>query len=157
MMPFFFMVALVCRSGIIYGTVLVVVVEEAVEGDETVGIVGSVAVGPTVPVIGATLGAGTGAQAPTPRLAISVESSGIPARALGVADAEVGVDDEATLVAPEPHIPENPAVTAIPEVDDNPEVADIPDEIIVCMPGAPGAMDAVAGGEIPFSVTPPPS
>jgi hypothetical protein len=53
------MVALVCRSGIIYGTVLVVVVEEAVEGDETAGIVGTVAVGPTAPVIGDTLGMGT--------------------------------------------------------------------------------------------------
>jgi hypothetical protein len=154
-MTFFFMVALVCRSGIIYGTVLVVVVEEAVEGDETVGIVGTVAVGPTVPVIGATLGAGTAAQAPTPRLAISVESSGIPARALGVADdAEVGADEEATLVAPEPHIPDKPAVVAVPEVDDNPEVADIPDDIVVW---TAGVMDAVAGGAVPFSVTPPPS
>jgi hypothetical protein len=87
-------------------------------------------------------------------LPISVESSGIPARALGAADAEVGVDDEATLVAPEPHIPDEPAVVAVPDVDDNPEVADIPDDIVA---GAAAAMDAVAGGEIPFSVMPPPS
>jgi hypothetical protein len=91
-------------------------------------------------------------------LPISVESSGIPARALGVADdAEVGVDDEAMLVAPEPHIPDKPAVAAIPEVDDNAEAADIPDNIVAWVPGAAGAVDAVAGGEIPFSVTPPPS
>jgi hypothetical protein len=38
---------------------MLVAVEEAVEGDETVGIVGTVAVGPTVPVIGDTLGMGT--------------------------------------------------------------------------------------------------
>jgi hypothetical protein len=57
MMTFFFMGALACESGIIYGTVLVA--EEAVKGDETAGIVGTVAVGPTVPVIGDTLGMGT--------------------------------------------------------------------------------------------------
>jgi hypothetical protein len=87
-------------------------------------------------------------------LPISVESSGIPARALGVAVAEVGVDDEARLVAPEPHIPDRPAVAAIPEVDDNPEVLDIPDDIATW---AAGAMDAVAGAAVPFSVMPPPS
>jgi hypothetical protein len=87
-------------------------------------------------------------------LPISVESSGIPTRALAVADnAEVGVDDEAMSAAPEPHIPEEPAVTAIPE-EDNAEVADIPDDIVAW---AAGAADAVAGGEIPFNAMPPPS
>jgi hypothetical protein len=38
---------------------VLVVVEEAVEGEATVGIVGTVAVGATVAVIGATLGMGT--------------------------------------------------------------------------------------------------
>jgi hypothetical protein len=52
------MVALACRSGTVYGTGLVVA-EEAVEGDETAGIVGTVAVGPAVLVVGATLGMGT--------------------------------------------------------------------------------------------------
>ncbi len=59
MMPFFFMVALVCRLGFIYGTMLVVVVEETVDGDETVGIVGTVAVGAKVAVVGDTFGMGT--------------------------------------------------------------------------------------------------
>jgi hypothetical protein len=64
MMTFFFMGALACKSGIIYGTVLVaeetvLVAEEAVKGDETAGIVVTVALGPTVPVIGDTLGMGT--------------------------------------------------------------------------------------------------
>lgn len=124
------------------------------EGDETVGIVGAVACGPTVPVIGDTLGMGTAAAELTPRLPISVESSGIPARALVVADdVEVGVDDEVTLLEPEPHIPDNPAVVAIPEVIDSPEVAAIPDAALV-----PDAIaEAVAGGAVPFSVTPPPS
>ena len=58
MMTFFFMVALACRSGTVYGTGLVVA-EEAVEGDETAGIVGTVAVGPAVLVVGAMLGMGT--------------------------------------------------------------------------------------------------
>ena len=77
---------------------------------------------------------------------------------LGVADdAEVGDDDEATLVAPEPHIPDEPAVAAMPELDDNAEVANIPDDIVAWPPGAAGAMDAVAGAAVPFSVMPPPS
>jgi len=121
-----------------------------------VGIVGAVAYGPTVPVIGGTFGVGTVAQVLTPRLPTSVESSGIPERAPGVDDdAEVGVDDEAVMFEPEPHIPDKPAVAVIPEIADNPEVADIPDAALVL--DVTGAGDAVAGGEVPFSVTPPPS
>jgi hypothetical protein len=120
-----------------------------------------VAFGLTVSVIGDTLGAGTAAQELAPRLLISVESSGIPARVLGVADdVEVEADDEATLVAPEPHIPDNPAVVVIPEVADNPEVADIPDGIADAAPVpdvAVAIVEAVAGGAAPFNVTPPPS
>ena len=110
---------------------------------------------------GGTLVVGTAAQELIPRLLISVESSGIPARVLGVADdVEIGSDDEATLVAPEPHIPDNPAVVAVPEVVDNPEVADIRDGIddAAPVPGVAAAIvEAVAGGAVPFSVTPPPS
>ena len=110
---------------------------------------------------GDTLVVGTAAQELTPRLLISVESSGIPARVLGVADGvEVEADDEATLVAPEPHIPDNPAVVVIPEVADNPEVADIPDGIADAAPVpdvAVAIVEAVAGGAAPFNVTPPPS
>jgi hypothetical protein len=109
---------------------------------------------------GDTFVVGTAAQELTPRLLISVESSGIPARVLGVADdVEVGADDAATLVAPEPHIPDNPAVVVIPEVVDNPEVADIPDGIVDAapVPDAVAIVEAVAGGAVPFNVTPPPS
>jgi hypothetical protein len=113
------------------------------------------------PAPGGTLVVGTAAQELTPRLLISVESSGIPARVLGVADGvEVEADDEATLVAPEPHIPDNPAVVVIPEVADNPEVADIPDGIADAAPVpdvAVAIVEAVAGGAVPFNVTPPPS
>jgi len=110
---------------------------------------------PMVPVIGDTFGVGTAAQEVTPRLPISVESSGIPVRAPGVVDdAEVGLDDEATVLEPEPHIPDKPAVAVIPEIADNPEVADIPEAVWVA--DVTGAGDAVAGA-VPFSVTPPPS
>ena len=93
----------------------------------------------------------TAAQELTPGLLISVESSGIPARALAD-DAEVGADDAATLLEPEPHIP---AVAAIPEVAANPAVADGPDDIGDAAPVPDVA--AVAGAAVPFSVTPPPS
>jgi hypothetical protein len=102
------------------------------------------------------LGAGTAAQVLTPRLPISVESSGIPAREPGVVDdAGVGADDEAAMLEPEPHIPDEPAVAVIPDIADNPEVADIPDAAWVA--DVTGAGDAVAGATVPFSVTPPPS
>jgi hypothetical protein len=111
------------------------------------------------PAPGDTFVVGTAAQELTPRLLISVESSGIPARVLGVAD-DVEADDEATPVASEPHIPDNPAVVVIPEVADNPEVADIPDGIVDAAPVpdvAVAIVEAVAGGAVPFNVTPPPS
>jgi hypothetical protein len=115
---------------------VLVVAEGAVEGEE--------------------LGAGTAVQVLTPRLPISVESSGIPARALAVVE-EFGVDadDEAMLLEPEPHSPDEPAVAAIPELVDNPEVADVPDAATVA--NVVAAIAAVAGGAVPFSVTPPPS
>ena len=72
----------------------------------------------------------------------------------------VGFDDAAMLVEPEPHMPDNPAVVVIPEVADNPEVADIPDGIADAAPVpdvAVAIVEAVAGGAVPFNVTPPPS
>jgi hypothetical protein len=128
MRAFFFMVALACRSGIVHG-VVVIVAEEAAPAPCTA------------------------AQELTPGLLISVESSGIPARALAD-DAEVGADGAATLLEPEPHIP---AVAAIPEVVANPAVADDPDDIGDAAPVPDVAVAAVAGAAVPFSVTPPPS
>jgi hypothetical protein len=136
MMNFFFMVAPYCRSRIIHGTLLVVV----------------------EPATGNGFGAGTAVAELTPRLPISVESSGIPARVLVVAgDVEVGAD-AVTLLKPEPHIPVSPAVVGIPEVIDSPEVAEIPAVDAALVPGvAAAAVDAVAGVVAPLSVTPPPS
>jgi hypothetical protein len=116
---------------------------------ETVGSVGAVA---AIPMVGATLTIGTAAAELTPRLPISVDASGIPVRATppGVMG-DVGVDDEAMLLAPEPHIPDSPDVS-------NPEVVDIPDEVDisedVAIPAIP-AVAAVAGIAVPIVVPPP--
>ena len=98
---------------------------------ETVGIVGAGDFGPTVPVMGNTLAVGTAGAALTPRLPISVESNGTPARAplIGVDDVDVGLDDAAMLLDPEPHIPVNPDVSSIPEDVDTPDVAESPDDV----------------------------
>ena len=120
-------------------------------GNETVGIVGIVEV-PTLPAVGDTPNVGTAAAELTPRLPISVDPSGIPVRALPpgvVGDVDAGVDDEATLPEPEPHIPEIPEVSSIPEVVDIPDVAGMPDDI-----DAPDVA-AVAGGAVPMAIPPP--
>ena len=70
-------------------------------------------------------------------------------------DVDVGVDDEATLPEPAPHIPDNPDVSNMPEDVETPDVAeiavelDIPDDVDVA---------AVAGVVVPFAIAiPPPS
>jgi hypothetical protein len=102
-----------------------------VEG-ETVGIVGANKLGITVFAKGDMFVVGIAGAELTPRLVISVESNGIPAGAAPpgvVGDVDVGVDDEAMLVEPEPHIPDIPDVSSIPEDVDIPEVAEIPDDV----------------------------
>ena len=115
---------------------------------------------PTLPVMGATVVVGATVVGLTPRLPISKDPNGTPARALllgGVDDVDVGVDDAAMLLEPEPHIPDNPDVSSMPEDVDSPDVAEIavefdtPDDVDV--PGAamvpdiaevPGPIDAPA-------------
>ena len=82
---------------------------------------------------------------------------------LVVAD-DVGLDDAAMLLEPEPHIPVNPDVSGIPEDVDSPEVAeiavelDIPDDVDVPDGAAPPIVAAVAGVVVPFAIAiPPPS
>ena len=110
-----------------------------------------------VPKMGDVLGVGTAAIELIPRLPISVEPSGIPARALllDMVD-DVGVDDAAMLVEPDPHIPDIPDVSSTPEEVDIPELCDIPE--VVDMPDvADGSVDIpVAGAEVP-GANPPPS
>ena len=107
---------------------------------------------PTVPTVGNTLIVGTAAAELTPRLPISVDPNGIPVRAPPpgvVGDVDVGVDDEAILLEPEPHIPDMPDVSSIPEVVDIPDVADIPDEVDI------PDVAAVAGAADPAAMPPP--
>jgi hypothetical protein len=85
-------------------------------------------------------------------LPISVDPNGSPVRAAPpgvVGDVDVGVDDEAILLEPEPHIPDIPDVSSIPEVVDIPDVADIPDEVDI------PDVAAVAGAADPAAMPPP--
>jgi hypothetical protein len=123
-----------------------VVVEEIVDGDVTVGIVGTDELGPTVPTMGDTFTVGTAGVELTPRLPISVDPNGTPVRAPPpdvVGDVDVGDDDAAILLEPEPHVPDNPDVSSVPEVIDVPDVAVVP------------IVAAVAGVAVPTAVPPP--
>ena len=71
--------------------------------------------------MGNTLGSGTAGVELTPRLPISKDPNGIPVRAAPpgvVGDVDVGADDAAMLLEPEPHIPDIPDVSSIPEDED---------------------------------------
>jgi hypothetical protein len=128
---------------------VLVVVDETVAGDATGSIVGT---NGAVPRVGNTLIVGTAAAELTPRLPISVDPNGSPVRAAPpgvVGDVDVGVDDEAILLEPEPHIPDIPEVSSIPEVVDIPDVADIPDEVDI------PDVAAVAGAADPAAIPPP--
>jgi hypothetical protein len=134
-----------------------VVVDEAVDGDVTVGTGGTTGAGfPAIPIVGATVIVGTAGAELTPRLLISVEPNGSPVRATPPGTVgDVGVDDAATLPDPEPHIPDIPEVSSTPEVVDIPDVDDIPDDVDI-----PDEVDipdaaAVAGAAAPAAVPPP--
>jgi hypothetical protein len=114
--------------------------------------VGAVGVTATV---GDTLIIGTAAAELTPRLPISKDPNGIPVRAtppgvMGVV--EVGVDDEVTLLEPEPHIPDIPAVSSIPEVVDTPDVLKRLAELEIPDVDAP---DIAALPAVPVPIPPP--
>jgi hypothetical protein len=69
-----------------------------------------------------------------------------------VGDVNVGLDDAAMLLEPEPHIPDIPAVSSIPEDVDIPAFDGVATPGIARVPGS----TAVAGVEAP-GVVPPPS
>src|SRR6266403_2527757 len=142
----------------------------------TVGMVGTSELGPTVPEMGNTPVVGTAGAELTPRLLISIEPNGIPVRApppgvVGNVDVDVGVDDEAMLLEPEPHIPDIPEVS-IPEVD-VPNGTDICEDVddpgvtvgsvvaaVGSVPVVPGVamlpvVAAVAGAAVPGAIPPP--
>jgi hypothetical protein len=114
-------------------------------------------VGADPAVMGDTVVVGIAGAELTPRLLISIEPNGIPVRAPPpgvVGDVDVGVDDEATLLEPAPHIPDNPDVSSIPEDAEIPDVVDIPDDVDV--PDVVMAPDA--GVAVPVAIAiPPPS
>jgi hypothetical protein len=132
----------------------------------TVGIVGTNELGPTVPTMGNTPVVGTAGAEPTPRLLISMEPNGIPVRAappgvVGNVDVDVGVDDEAMLLEPEPHIPDIPDVLSIPKDVDIPDDVDVPGVAVASVVAAVGSdavvpvVAAVAGAAVPGAVPPP--
>jgi hypothetical protein len=111
------------------GGVLVVVDEAAGAGV----MAGTIGTDPTLP----TVGNGTAAAELTPRLPISTDPNGSPVRAAPpgvVDDVDIGVDDEAVLVEPEPHASESPGV---------PDIAAAPD------------VAAIAGIAVPTTIPPP--
>jgi hypothetical protein len=125
------------------------VVDDA--GVESVGVAGIIEV-PTLLVVGKTPIVGTVAAELTPRLPISVEPSGIPVRAPPpgvVGDVDVGVDEDAMLLEPEPHIPDSPEVCSIPDVVDIPDVDEVLDIAIE------SDMAPVAGVMLPTAIPPP--
>src|SRR6202165_403203 len=131
---------------------------------ETVGTVGSNELGPTVPTMGNTPVVGTAGAELTPRLPISIEPNGIPVRAAPpgvVGDVDVGLDDEAMLLEPEPHIPDIPEVSSTAEdpvatgISDVTGVAGVADDIDVPDVAAVPEVTAVAGGAVPNPIPPP--
>jgi hypothetical protein len=71
---------------------------------------------------------------------------------------DVGVDDAAMLLEPEPHIPVNPDVSSMPEDVDSPDVAEIAVDVDIPDGATPPDVTAVAGVEIPVAIPiPPPS
>ncbi len=125
-----------------------------VVGGETVGIVGGNALGPAVPTTGNTPVVGTAGAELTPRLPISIDPNGIPVRAappgvVGIVDVGVGVDDDAMLLEPEPHIPDIPDVSSSPEDVDIPNGTDISDDVDV--PGVVVGSVVAAVGSVPVA------
>jgi hypothetical protein len=143
-----------------------------------VGIVGTNRLGPTVPTMGKTPVVGTAGAELTPRLLISMEPNGIPVRAkppgvVGNVDVDVGVDDEAMLLEPEPHIPDIPDVLSIPKDVDIPvgtvisDDVDVPGVAVGSVVAAVGSVAvvpdvamlpvvaAVAGAAVPGAIPPP--
>jgi len=130
-----------------------------VDENETAGIVGTDGAElPTLPVTGDTFVVGTAAVGLTPRLPISVDPNGTPVRAAPldvVGDIDVGDDDAAMLLEPEPHIPDNPDVSSIPEDVDTPDVAEIADDVDIPDVAMVPDVAPVAGVAVPVAIPPP--
>jgi hypothetical protein len=136
---------------------------------ETVGIAGADKLGSAVAAKGDMFVVGIAGAELTPRLLISMAPRGIPVCAMPpgtVGDVDVGIDDAAMLLEPEPHIPDVPDVSIIPEDVEPPDDAAIPGIVMVSgvavpvvtvltvVAGVP-AVAAVAGDVVPAAVPPP--
>jgi hypothetical protein len=132
-----------------------------VVGEVVAGIVGASELGPTLLTVGNTLGTGTAGVELTPRLPISNDPNGIPVRApppgvLGEVD--VGADDAARLLEPEPHIPDVPDVSSVPDDPEDIGISDVTDVVgdadvadVAVVP----EFAAVAGAAVPIPIPPP--
>jgi hypothetical protein len=142
-----------------------VVVGEVV--GERVGIVGTDEFDPTLPTMGNTPGTGTAGVELTPRLPISNDPNGIPVRAPPpgvVGEVDIGLDDAARLLEPEPHIPDIPDVSSTPEdpevigiadVTDVVDDVDVPDIAVAPDVAVVPELVAVAGAAVPTDMPPP--
>ena len=124
----------------------VVVEGEATGGDVTVVATGATGLDAMVPAMADVIG--TAAPELTPRLPISVDARGIPVLATppettGAVDVgvDIGVEDDAMLPEPEPHIPDIPEVSSIADVVGGPDDVEIP--------------AGSAGGAVPSGMPPP--
>jgi hypothetical protein len=127
---------------------------------ESVGIVGAIGDGPTGLTVGNTLGNGTGGVDPTPRLVISNDPKGIPVRAPPpgvVGEVDVGAEDAARLLEPEPHIPDIPDVSSVPEDPEFIGISDVNvvDKVDVVDVAVVPEFAAVAGVAVPIPIPPP--
>ena len=150
---------------LVHAGLLDVVVGEVV--GKRVGIVGTDELGPTVLTVGNTFGTGTGGVDPTPRLPISKDPKGIPVRAPPpgvVGEVDVGADDAAMLLEPEPHIPDIPDVSSVPDdpedtgisdVTDVVDDVDVPDVAVEPDVAVVPELAAVAGDAVPADMPPP--
>jgi hypothetical protein len=126
-----------------------------------VGSVGAGELGAMVLARGNTLGSGTAGVELTPRLPISKDPIGSPVRAAPpgvVGEVDVGADEAARLLEPEPHAPDIPDVSGIPVAPEDIGISDVTDVVNgVAVPDVVvPELAAVAGAAVP-TASPPPS
>ncbi len=148
----------VAVPGLAHAGLLDVVVDEVI--GEMVGITGTDELGAIAPAMGNARGSGTAGVELTPRLPISKAPNGIPVRAPPpgvVGEVDVGADDAATLLEPEPHAPDIPDVSSIPGEPGDIGISDVTG--VVSGVAVPDVMvpefAAVAGAAVPTAIPPP--
>jgi hypothetical protein len=144
--------------GVAHAGLLDAVVDEV--AGEMVGIMGAEELGAMVLARGNTLGSGTAGVELTPRLPISKAPNGIPVRAAPpgvVGEVDVGEDDAARLLEPEPHVPDIPDVSGIPEELGDIGICDVTGVVSgVAVPDVVvPEFGAVAGAAVPTAIPPP--